>query len=419
MHLKQLQGESGSTVLGRLSAGAGLSSAPQVELGGAGGEAIVQSVGQSMDSRRHVLSSSTGGGGSGRSNLVHRSLERTITDVAAAAYHAAELKQALLPDGGACALVPDEAGQQSMGLARAGDDGDFMGVQAEDSSSAHLQCGGTDMRASADGPCIIAQTDPEVVVPGTTPGTTPGTAPGTTAPTGMSCAAAGQVLEACIVAAGGGCSLPCGQVLTEAEQRLAATQTMEEHVQGTHSSSNQLISTYSVGSQQEQCTHPTLSHGLSTVGSDSNTMHKCDESEHSGGSSTCERGSTSCTSADTPLHLPHDSPLISPPTTPLWPQQPQPQQSQSQAQGLWQPAEPVRQPWLRPYKPEPLAPGSTTIAEAHPAVSVLFADIVGFSTLAATTCPQHVFAMLNELYALFDDLSLRSPSLYKVRERGA
>jgi class 3 adenylate cyclase len=47
------------------------------------------------------------------------------------------------------------------------------------------------------------------------------------------------------------------------------------------------------------------------------------------------------------------------------------------------------------------------------------ADIVGFSTLAATLAPEAVFNMLNELYARYDALALAfGQSIYKIETIG-
>ncbi|GFH21610.1 guanylate cyclase domain-containing protein [Haematococcus lacustris] len=54
------------------------------------------------------------------------------------------------------------------------------------------------------------------------------------------------------------------------------------------------------------------------------------------------------------------------------------------------------------------------MATWHPNVSVLFADIVGFSTVSQEVEPEQVFAMLNELYARYDSICETMPSLYKA-----
>ncbi|GFH21611.1 guanylate cyclase domain-containing protein [Haematococcus lacustris] len=60
----------------------------------------------------------------------------------------------------------------------------------------------------------------------------------------------------------------------------------------------------------------------------------------------------------------------------------------------------------------PALPNS--MATWHPNVSVLFADIVGFSTVSQEVEPEQVFAMLNELYARYDSICETMPSLYKA-----
>jgi class 3 adenylate cyclase len=51
--------------------------------------------------------------------------------------------------------------------------------------------------------------------------------------------------------------------------------------------------------------------------------------------------------------------------------------------------------------------GERTIADSFPAVSVLFADIVGFTRMADELASEQVVAMLNELFSAFDDSSRR------------
>ncbi|MCS7212025.1 MAG: adenylate/guanylate cyclase domain-containing protein [Chloroherpetonaceae bacterium] len=48
--------------------------------------------------------------------------------------------------------------------------------------------------------------------------------------------------------------------------------------------------------------------------------------------------------------------------------------------------------------------GETTIADSHDEVTVLFADIVGFTQLSSSTSPEFVVAILNDVFAYFDDL---------------
>jgi len=58
-----------------------------------------------------------------------------------------------------------------------------------------------------------------------------------------------------------------------------------------------------------------------------------------------------------------------------------------------------------------------TIAESAPAVTVLFADIVGFTPLAATTGPDEVVTLLNEVFSAFDDLA-DAAGLEKIKTIG-
>ncbi len=58
-----------------------------------------------------------------------------------------------------------------------------------------------------------------------------------------------------------------------------------------------------------------------------------------------------------------------------------------------------------------------TIADGFTDVTVLFADIVGFTTMSARLDPEHVVAMLNELFCSFDDLA-GSLGLEKIKTIG-
>jgi adenylate cyclase len=53
---------------------------------------------------------------------------------------------------------------------------------------------------------------------------------------------------------------------------------------------------------------------------------------------------------------------------------------------------------------ETLRSGATTIAESHPEVSVLFADIVGFTPLGERLSPTALVDLLNEVFVEIDDL---------------
>lgn len=48
--------------------------------------------------------------------------------------------------------------------------------------------------------------------------------------------------------------------------------------------------------------------------------------------------------------------------------------------------------------------GETTIADYYEEVTVLFADIVGFTRLSSATSPEFVVAILNDVFAYFDDI---------------
>lgn len=61
--------------------------------------------------------------------------------------------------------------------------------------------------------------------------------------------------------------------------------------------------------------------------------------------------------------------------------------------------------------PEPIAVrlrnGETTIADSFAEATVLFADIVGFTTLSMKTTPSEMVGMLNELFTRFDEAAIR------------
>lgn len=54
---------------------------------------------------------------------------------------------------------------------------------------------------------------------------------------------------------------------------------------------------------------------------------------------------------------------------------------------------------LPPVIARKLAMGENAPAETHSAVSVLFSDIVGFTTISSSVHPEFVMAMLNELFS--------------------
>jgi class 3 adenylate cyclase len=71
--------------------------------------------------------------------------------------------------------------------------------------------------------------------------------------------------------------------------------------------------------------------------------------------------------------------------------------------------------------PRPIAErmkqGEVNIAEHHPDVSVLVADLVGFTTLAAHVGPDQVVHLLNEIFSGFDLLALKH-GLEKIKTIG-
>ncbi|HEU0034574.1 MAG TPA: adenylate/guanylate cyclase domain-containing protein [Kofleriaceae bacterium] len=64
-----------------------------------------------------------------------------------------------------------------------------------------------------------------------------------------------------------------------------------------------------------------------------------------------------------------------------------------------------------------LKTGESLIVDRFDAVSVLFADIVGFTTFASSTSPEEVVTMLNELFSLFDRLA-EQHGLEKIKTIG-
>jgi adenylate cyclase len=64
-----------------------------------------------------------------------------------------------------------------------------------------------------------------------------------------------------------------------------------------------------------------------------------------------------------------------------------------------------------------LRDGESTIADEYPSVSVLFADIVGFTSLAAKRSASEIIALLGELYSCFDDLVVER-TLEKIKTVG-
>lgn len=66
---------------------------------------------------------------------------------------------------------------------------------------------------------------------------------------------------------------------------------------------------------------------------------------------------------------------------------------------------------------ERMKQGEVNIAEHHPDVSVLLADLVGFTTLAAHIGPEQVVYLLNEIFSGFDLLALKH-GLEKIKTIG-
>jgi class 3 adenylate cyclase len=71
--------------------------------------------------------------------------------------------------------------------------------------------------------------------------------------------------------------------------------------------------------------------------------------------------------------------------------------------------------------PKPIAErmkkGETNIADSHPDVTVLLADLVGFTTLAAHIGPEQVVQLLNEVFSAFDLLT-EEHGLEKIKTIG-
>ncbi len=60
---------------------------------------------------------------------------------------------------------------------------------------------------------------------------------------------------------------------------------------------------------------------------------------------------------------------------------------------------------LRDKGQRDLQSGQVVIADNYSAVSILFADIVGFTPLSASMSPQETVKLLNEVFVAFDDLA--------------
>ena len=59
-----------------------------------------------------------------------------------------------------------------------------------------------------------------------------------------------------------------------------------------------------------------------------------------------------------------------------------------------------------------------TVAFRHENVTILFTDIVGFTSMSQTVAPQQVMEFLHDLFVRFDDLVDMDPSLWKVETIG-
>jgi class 3 adenylate cyclase len=66
---------------------------------------------------------------------------------------------------------------------------------------------------------------------------------------------------------------------------------------------------------------------------------------------------------------------------------------------------------------ERLADGERLIAESHESVSVLFADVVGVTSLAGNLAASELIVMLNQLFSIFDRISARH-GLEKIKTSG-
>jgi class 3 adenylate cyclase len=64
-----------------------------------------------------------------------------------------------------------------------------------------------------------------------------------------------------------------------------------------------------------------------------------------------------------------------------------------------------------------LARGERLIADSHPAASVVFADVVDFTGLAASTAPRELLLILNQLFSTFDRLAARH-GMEKIKTMG-
>jgi adenylate cyclase len=66
---------------------------------------------------------------------------------------------------------------------------------------------------------------------------------------------------------------------------------------------------------------------------------------------------------------------------------------------------------------ERLSRGERVIADTHPSATVLFADVVNFTGMAATMEPRDVLLLLNQLFSVFDRLAAKH-GLWKIKTVG-
>jgi adenylate cyclase len=66
---------------------------------------------------------------------------------------------------------------------------------------------------------------------------------------------------------------------------------------------------------------------------------------------------------------------------------------------------------------ERMKKGETNIADSYPDATVLVADLVGFTTLAAHIAPEQIVQLLNEIFSAFDDL-VEDYGLEKIKTIG-
>ena len=64
-----------------------------------------------------------------------------------------------------------------------------------------------------------------------------------------------------------------------------------------------------------------------------------------------------------------------------------------------------------------LKDGQGVIADYHPAVSILFADVVGFTVMSSGSGPEKMIGVLNEIFSYFDELAVKY-GVEKIRTIG-